>query len=268
MKLIREIEATGRLSEVYQQQGIKFAFVARGFRTVSMLHEFVLCRDYLHDQVFATIYAEQYPAIANIQAHGDISLYRLHLMVLVDDGMKSKLYEALPLLNEFERRCGLVQTTITPIEDHPDKLYLRSSGKWLTNTITFSIYSHLIRIMSGTGSLKQNTVEDLLEVFRAGTVPSNNLVYEGRIFQQVDIYELMSNITVLTRGLERVECEIPEHMVDGAHTAGIYTFSWILEKMKEGISMDAQFLMLAYPGFVNRYITILKDKGLKGWKEN
>ena len=226
-----------------------------------MVHEFVLCRDYLHDQVFAAINKQEAGSAAGVVSEGVVTLDRLNLLVEVDEGMAELLLEGLPLLRDFERRCGLIRTTITPLEGHPDKLYIRSSGRWMTNTITSSLYTHLIRILSGLGALGQETLEAMLLHTRGmdGTNPS----YEYHIFRSIDIFELMSNLTVLTKGLDRVEIdsssEDEEIIQESMHNFGVLLLATHVYRgdYLYGYQIDV------YKTFINRYINILKEKRLK-----
>ena len=190
---------SSRLNEIYQQTGMVFAFVTSPKENYKMCHEWVKCRDFLHDAVRSQITGRNceiygfkfHPGNAN----PPIDLSKMRMLVSKNDikdgdiqDFKSKIKSSLRLLNHFERYAGVSLSRIKEVDP-------RGSGKkvvflfispvmWISSPFLVSMYSFLIRL--GDKKLKfrgeKDLIEKLLEINKEyfnKSLQDNDAVYLG-----------------------------------------------------------------------------------------
>lgn len=151
------------LNEIYQTNKIQFAFLASPTEGSKQCHPWVLCRDFLHDAVKATL-TETTQSIYGFIFNGtknppvDVKKMRMlirHTEVKERDAKKTTEYEkdrihrALALIHRFEKVGKLSKTKIERIQKTKDGIpvwLLVGSKKWVRSPFMLSMYTYLIRL--------------------------------------------------------------------------------------------------------------------------
>jgi hypothetical protein len=161
------------LSEIYQQTGMCFAFVSSPKDGRKACHEWVKCRDFLHDAVRSQIIKKPcsiYGFTFNHSINPPIDLKKMRMLVskldMTNDGIEDfrrKMKCSLILANHFEK---LAKTSLTKMEEVDTKgstkkaVFLFTGPEfWVTSPFMVSMYTFLLRL--GYKELKFNTAADL-----------------------------------------------------------------------------------------------------------
>lgn len=172
------------LSEIYQQTGVLFSFVSSSKDGASQCHEWVKCRDFLHDAVrysipidptlFCNIYGFNFDPSYNPL----VDMKKMRMLVTkaqtVDKTVvdfKRKMKSAVRLLNHYETMAGVGKTRIKAVKPDDGNSHHRSiflfTGPvmWMSSPYLVSMYSFLIRL--GDKELKFKDDEELIDKLNA-----------------------------------------------------------------------------------------------------
>lgn len=157
------------LNEIYQPTKMIFAFVSSKKDGYRQCHEFVKCRDFLHDAVRASlqkksceIYGFKYdpeknPPVDTAKTRMLVSKYNvLHHADKASDKLLNELKEFMTrgrdILNYYEKLAGLKRRTIlhkasVGDENEDGSLWLfEGPGMWMRSSYLVSMFSFLIRL--------------------------------------------------------------------------------------------------------------------------
>lgn len=169
------------LSEIYQQTGMIFSFVSSPKDGYRMCHDWVKCRDFLHDAVRAQALGDScsiYGFIFDAGINPPIDLKKMRMLVSKHDlkkgdqtailAFKDKMKSSLELLHHYEKYAGVSLSRLKEV--NPEKsgkaaVYLFISPvMWMTSPFLVSMYSFLIRL--GDKQIKFSDEKDLINKFR------------------------------------------------------------------------------------------------------
>lgn len=158
----------GAFSEIYQQTGMKFAFLSAPKDGNKQCHKFVLCRDFLNDAVKYTITKKEV-AVYGFKYNKDnppVDLTKMRMLVTKtseDKELPAKMLTSLKLLHIFETRMGLVKSSLFKVKgDQPVWLFV-GSGTWVKSPFLVSLYTFLIRLGDKLAFLEDVTSENVME---------------------------------------------------------------------------------------------------------
>lgn len=202
------------LSEIYQQTGMLFAFISSPEDGSKVCHEWVKCRDFLHDAVRSqvtgtpcTIYGFSF----NPEKNPKIDVKRMRVLVSKDgvkeeniDEFERKMKAGLSLLNHFEKHA---KVSISKME----RVDAKGSGKgavymfigpqmWMTSPFLISMYTFLIRlgdkelIFENADDLKAR-FKSLNDEYKSGKIADNDANYLGKSWDKLHV--LVKNRTKL-----------------------------------------------------------------------
>jgi len=154
-------KSVNKLCESYQQTGMAFAFVTSQKDGNKMCHEWVKCRDFLHDGVrtqITGIPCEIYGFKFNTKTNPNIYLYKMRMLVTkynlkttADTKLfNKKIVSGLKLINHFEKQAKVSLTKVHKVDT-------KDSGKesifmfigpamWVHSPFLVSMYTFLIRL--------------------------------------------------------------------------------------------------------------------------
>jgi len=139
-----------KIIQIYVK-GIEFAFVSEDG---TQCHEFVWCKDFLHDVVYSCInkkpfeiYHFKYNPYSD--PNPDLKKTRILIANPKDRSFREKLPECLDFLNQVESRLGMKNTTARECRSPPlgyeSVFLLEGSKRWICSPPMISLYSLLIR---------------------------------------------------------------------------------------------------------------------------
>lgn len=167
------------LSEIYQQTGVMFSFLSAPKDGNKQCHEWIKCRDYLHDAVRTTltnntssIYGFRFEKGKN----PDIDIRKMRMLV-TRDGLatnakktefRNKMKAGLLLLQHFEKYAGVALSTMKEVDsrDTDKQLVFLFTGSaiWVKAPSLVSMYTFLIRL--GTKEFKYKNAPQLKKVMK------------------------------------------------------------------------------------------------------
>lgn len=173
MKAIKWTPASpNRLSEAFST-GMQLAFVSPDGE---QCHQFVHCKDYLHDairsklkQKVEPIYGFQYDATQSPQIGLDLT--RLLVANQQDKTLRAKISASLEFLNQIEAHLHFARTKAEECSNPPSKYksggvwYYEGSRMWMLAPPLLSMYTLLIRLSFGhtPGTSYANTLNDIIK---------------------------------------------------------------------------------------------------------
>ena len=167
----------GNLIESYQSVALKFSFANEINGRIVQCHEWVKCRDFLHDAV-RTMLTGKKSSIFGFSYDMDVNppLNMNNIQMLVSQQkltswvkLRTDLTKALRLINHFEAMAGTEYTTIQKVQADKNLLYnhiylLTGPKMWLTAPHLISMFTFLIRL--GTKNIdKFRNDKDLDNIF-------------------------------------------------------------------------------------------------------
>lgn len=203
-------EPTG-LCENYQQTGILFAFASAPVDgTYTMCHEWVKCRDYLHDVVRTELTGEKsviYGFQFDREKNPRVDLKKMRMLVAKDLAkedpaetavFKRKMTSSLELLRHFEKIAGVTLSRMSEADVSNSKkkavVMFSSSPMWLKSPSLVSLYTFIIRLgdkeieFTSEEDLKaalKKAVDDYLTASRANGKDDNDLNYLVRMHDKL-----------------------------------------------------------------------------------
>lgn len=134
-------------------KGVEYAFVSSDYR---QCHDFVWCKDFLHDVIFSCVNNrafEIYKFRYNPKKDPNLCLDKLRLLVAnsKDKSFKNNIKNCIDFLNQVEKRLGIKKTIFFECKDPPrgyetGVFLLQGSKRWIYSPPMISLYSLLIRI--------------------------------------------------------------------------------------------------------------------------
>lgn len=149
---IKWIRGGGQLAEIYST-GMQISFFNEELR---QCHQFVMCKDFLHDAVHATVnngVASIYGFSYSPKSNPKIGLDKTRFLVTnsKDSKMMEKIPAVLDFLNQIEKHLKLKRTIAAPVANPPEKyrkcgvVALEASERWLIAPPMLSMYTLLLR---------------------------------------------------------------------------------------------------------------------------
>lgn len=141
------------LCEISQKVDMKFAFAhiieKGGKATLKQIHQFIKCRDFLGDALFATHHGKQF-GIYGFRFDGSkIKVDTEKTILLIRYNGLEKLQNGLNLLNYLERKAHWKKSRIIDLgaKDGSCPIYLAlGSKKWVSSPQLISLYTLLLRL--------------------------------------------------------------------------------------------------------------------------
>lgn len=168
------------LSEIYQQTGMLFSFVTAPKDGVSeMCHEWVKCRDFLHDAVRTQLTGNPssiYGFTFNANVNPPIDTKKMRMLVSVAKSKDKaegktfmrKMSSALSILNHFERHAPVALSKVEEVDPKGAKkaavVMFTGSSMWMKSPFLVSMYTFLIRL--GDKELKFKDKKSLQAAFK------------------------------------------------------------------------------------------------------
>jgi hypothetical protein len=178
-----------RLSEIQQQTGFKFAFLAPKGESFAQATPWVICRDFLQDAVATTINGKPTSIYGfNYNKDKDVPLDLSRIRILVSkvnlvkkdaDTFAIKMERSLKLLNHYEKMAKVTKSKMVKYEDDKNIVWVfTGSGFWMKSPVLVSMYTFLIRL--GDKEITFETNEELVAEYQRLsklTIPDNDLGY-------------------------------------------------------------------------------------------
>ena len=152
-------KAVNNLNEIYQSIDMKFSFVSEIEGDLRQCHEWVKCRDFLHDAVRTTITGEAssiYGFKFDLENNTPIDIEKMAILVAYKDakfwtGTRTQLSRGLKLINQIEKNVGEELSTINKVEGNAAGGYKHvwmfvGPRMWITCPQLVSLYTFLIRL--------------------------------------------------------------------------------------------------------------------------
>jgi len=195
------------LSEIFQQTGMLFAFVSAPETGSKVCHEWVKCRDFLHDAVRSQITGKGcgiYGFSFNPAKNPPIDLKKTRMLVTKDalreeyiPEFTKKMEAGLRLLNHFEKHAKVSLSKmheIDPTGSGKKAIYSFVSPRmWVSSPFLVSMYTFLIRLGDKEIEFKDKT--DLKEKLKAlsddnksGKISDNDAGYVGKSWDKLHLF--------------------------------------------------------------------------------
>lgn len=164
------------LSEIYQSFNMKFAFANETEKEIIQCHQWVKCRDFLHDAVRTMLTGNKssiYGFSFEKGVNPDIAMDSIKMLVSKQDIKSGLLFRpllnrSLKLINHFENMAGEELSTIRKVQGDTKggykHVWLVSGPKfWLSTPYLISLYTFLLRL--GDKKFKFNDGNSLRKAF-------------------------------------------------------------------------------------------------------
>lgn len=167
-------KGSGGLNEIYQQTGMVFSFLSAPKLGSKQCHEWIKCRDYLHDAVRTTITGDS-SSIYGFQYSKDknppVDLRKMRMLVSKnnlraqkdEEDLRRKLKCAVVLLNHFEKQAKVALSKMVEVDPEGSKkkvaFLFTGSSMWMKSPFLVSMYTFLIRL--GDKEMKFNNAVEL-----------------------------------------------------------------------------------------------------------
>ena len=229
---------TGRKpAEIYQTVAIQFAFLSDSKDGYRQCHEFIRCRDFLQDCVFATVnkcLSSIWGFTYDYKVNPPLDLNHMKMLIknppklydkpLTSSDIEKATKSALKLLNHYEKMAGLPMSIAVDATDGTDdfKLFI-GPKRWMESSVLVSLYSFLIRL--GYKNLKFKTNKGLVVEYKKliddTTKSENDIRYLKSCYDKMDV--LMKNQSKLFSS--RIEDNYPKGTSTGSlhDRGGVYS---------------------------------------------
>lgn len=190
---------TTRLNEEYQTVAMKFSFISREGEEFVQCHDWIACRDFLHDAIRGMLTRQPSSIYGFSYSHDkNPPLDLKHTRLLVSqkglkcgDEFEEKLFNALKLVNHYEFLVGIELTKITKIISDLNKNYkyiweVKGPKFWMNTPYLISMYTLLLRL--GYKNIKFDNKKELKEEFKRITKnpDDNNTRYLKKIYSKLE----------------------------------------------------------------------------------
>lgn len=147
MKYILEVAPKKVYSEIGQQKKVLFAFCNKKGNILTPIFDWVLCRDFLSDVLYAeenNTEVNKYNFVYN-PAKNKIDRDKTRFLLKMNEEDVTNLSTNLNILNKIEKDNRLVSTIIKHVEKN---VYLVEGSKmWMNNTFSLHLYTFLLKAM-------------------------------------------------------------------------------------------------------------------------
>jgi hypothetical protein len=248
---VKWFENPKSLNEIYQQTGMVFSFVTSSKQGSQMCHEWVKCRDFLHDAVRSQITKERsciYNFSFDPAKNPNIDMKKMRMLVSklsLPDGdiesFKNKMKAALVLINHYEKYANIALTKMEEVNasgSGKKVVYLfTGSGIWMTSPFLVSMYTFLIRLGDKELKFKNKSdlvsgLKDLGEKHALGKISDNDASYVRSSGNKMHIF--LKNRSLLFPKKEGVhDVFLAKHDINSFHNnCGINSLSnfWTPDK--------------------------------------
>jgi hypothetical protein len=199
------------VSEIYQQVNLQFAFLTSSKEGDKQCHDFIKCRDFLHDAVKAQLNKNKWQIYGFVYEYGKNPpvcteamnmLVRMPLGSLTGTAKATKVKEfrelmehSSKLLHHYEKMMKIPKSVVTDDEDkwgNPVAVF-RGHPIWVSSPFLVSAYTYLIRM--GDKKLKFKNNDELVKAYKdeidkrqkAGSGMDNDMIYLKDIWNKLDI---------------------------------------------------------------------------------
>lgn len=200
-ELIKWFKTPGGLSEIYQQNQVQFSFLSSPKAGNMQCHQWVLCRDFLHDAVKAEVNKDTQGIYGFTFTGGKnphIDLDKMRMLVRHKNVKKAKDYQdridrALELVHRFEAIGKLKKSKVMWIEkaDSSIPVWLFTGDReWIRSPFMVSLYSYLIRLGTYDKLIytEKKSTSNILEdtVNKNPSATDNDIKYLRRHFDKLE----------------------------------------------------------------------------------
>ncbi len=200
-------KAPKSLNEIYQQTGMLFAFLTSPEKGSKVCHEWVKCRDFLHDAVRAQITGTPcgiYGFTFNPATNPNIDLKKMRMLITKDglkdgdiEGFGKKIQAGLALVNHFEKHAKVSLSKVEEIDvtgSNKKVIYLFTGPQmWMSSPFLISMYTFLLRlgdkeiVFENEVDLK-NKLKDLNDKYKNGKLSDNDANYLGGSWDKLHLF--------------------------------------------------------------------------------
>ena len=199
------------VSEIYQQVNVQFAFLTSPKEGDRQCHDFIKCRDFLHDAVKAHLNKNKWQIYGFVYEHGKnppVCMEAMNMLVRMPGG-KSKekafrnlIKNSMKLLYHYEDMMKVERSLVTDDYDaqgNPVAIF-KGDSIWMKSPFLVSAYTYLIRMGDKELKFKNNTAlvklykEELAKRQKAGKM-DNDMIYLKDIWNKLDI--VLKNVNKL-----------------------------------------------------------------------
>lgn len=202
------------LSEIYQQTGMLFTFISSPEKGSKVCHEWVKCRDFLHDAVRSQITNTPcaiYGFTFGPEKNPPIDLKKMRMLVSKDGlkeediaGFAKKMQAGLSLVNHFEKHAKVSLSKLEEIDSkgsNKKAVYMFTGPQmWMISPFLISMYTFLIRLgdkemaFENVAELKEK-LKGLHDAFKEGKLADNDANYLGKSWDK--LHMIIKNRTKL-----------------------------------------------------------------------
>lgn len=188
-------------AEIYQSFNMKFSFANTAGDEIVQCHQWIKCRDFLHDAVRTMITGNKssiYSFTFEKGKNPDFDMDKISMLISKKDvniatAFRPKLTRSLKLINHFENLAGLDLSTIKKVSSDKDggykHVWLVTGPKfWLSAPYLVSLYTLLLRLGDKSFKFKDSTslYKALLELSKKPAGNDNDTKYLKTVWNKIE----------------------------------------------------------------------------------
>lgn len=201
MKTFKTLAKKQSFAEIYQQIAIGFCFAREVGDDTEMIHDFVVCRDFLGDLVTASHLARDLGTIYSFHADGaNTPIYRSRtcLLIHLPKGEIDIFEKQFHILNDLEQDSGLMMSSwqqVKPDKDWKPGDYIKIVGDvdWQMNSLMISIYSHILRCLCIDTGKEPDDFDNLSAAIADGSFGTNTRYCKRHAKVGLDLNDLLTS---------------------------------------------------------------------------
>jgi hypothetical protein len=163
-------KSTGNLAEIYQKHRIMFAYLNKlGASKYKQIHEFVLCKDFLGD----AIYANKYKEIIHVYGFrfdgtkDKLDSDKTRLIIKLTKAADADNFEDnIQILNNIEKQLKFSSKTKYYFIQNKKYILILGPKEWQSKVFLISMYSLLLKMLTYKIIDKENWVEEFIGNYR------------------------------------------------------------------------------------------------------
>lgn len=192
------------VAEIYQQVNMQFAFLTSPKDGDRQCHDFIKCRDFLHDAVKAQLNKNRWQIYGFVYEYGKnppICMEAMNMLTRMQTKDKKKVKEfretikhSMALLHHYEKMMKVPKSKMTEDKDaqgNPVAIF-KGDPLWMSSPFLVSAYTYLIRM--GDKKIKFENNVELIKKYqeeiktreKAGK-RDNDIIYLKDIWNKLDI---------------------------------------------------------------------------------
>lgn len=228
-----------KILQIYRK-GLEYALVSDNYE---QCNEFVLCKDFLQDIIFATIHNKKIQ-IYNFEFDPKIdfkpSLKKIRLLVTnsSDKKFRKKIFNSLNLVNKVEKQLDIPNSIVRNCNNPPEQykdcgvFLFEGHKRWLNSPPMLSFYTLLIRI--GFNHKPENSYKQTIEDTLLGNLKpyqKKDVIWLKQAQLGIEKIEKLGDKSIFFRN---IKSNYPDFPINDIHNClGITGFSCdIQEKLK------------------------------------